>query len=140
MTQTFYMVQKNPLRTVVQPDGSIWFVAKDACALLDIKNYRDAVSSLDDDERGCRKFRHPLRNQHGEYGEQEQELLIIAEPGLYRLAFRSNKAEAKAFTRWVTHEVLPSIRRTGSYTANLNPQPAALEFIERNFTRWCAMQ
>lgn len=84
-------------------DGEPWFVAKDVCDALDLSNPSVAVSALDDDERA--KF------NLGRQGETN----IISEPGLYKLVMRSRKPEAKAFQRWVTHEVLPAIRRHGAY-------------------------
>ena len=84
-----------------------WFVAKDACDCLDLANSRDAVSRLDDDEKGVGK----VDTLGG-----SQDMMLISESGLYTLIMRSNKPEAKAFKRWVTHEVLPSIRKTGSYS------------------------
>lgn len=85
-------------------DGDPWFVAKDVCAALDLANPSVSVQSLDDDERA--KF------NLGRQGETN----IISEPGLYKLIMRSRKPEAKAFQRWVTHDVLPSIRQTGAYS------------------------
>jgi anti-repressor protein len=93
------------VRTVVSDDGP-WFVAADVCAVLDIRNHRDALASLDDDEKGVATTDTPGG---------AQSVATVNEPGLYSLIFRSRKAEAKAFKRWVTHEVLPQIRRTGKY-------------------------
>lgn len=88
-------------------DGEPWFVAADVCAVLAIRNHRDALASLDDDERGVATTDTLGGPQH---------VAIVNEPGLYSLILRSRKPEAKAFKRWVTHEVLPAIRRTGSYS------------------------
>ena len=85
-------------------NGEVWFVAKDVCDVLEIKNVTQAVQQLDEDERSMFYI--------GRQGEAN----IINEPGLYALVLRSNKAEGKAFSRWVRHEVLPSIRQTGSYS------------------------
>lgn len=84
-----------------------WFVAKDACTCLEIANVSDACSRLDEDERGIVSTDTPSG---------KQEMLIISEPGLYSLIGSSKKPEARAFKRWVNHEVLPSIRKTGSYS------------------------
>lgn len=89
-------------------DGEPWFIAKDVCVALGIAKYRDAVSRLDPDERGS-----VLVDTLG----GAQETSTVSEPGFYKLAMRSRKPEAKAFQRWVTHEVLPSVRRTGGYMA-----------------------
>lgn len=87
-------------------DNSPWFVANDVCAALDIKNPRHAISILDDDEKGVGK----TDTLGG-----EQEMNIINESGLYTLILRSNKPQAKKFRKWVTSEVLPSIRKNGVY-------------------------
>lgn len=84
----------------------MWFVAADVCRALEISNSRDAVARLDDDEKGVGS----ADTLGGKQGMQ-----IINEPGLYTLVLGSRKPEAKTFKRWVTHEVLPAIRKTGSY-------------------------
>ena len=94
------------VRTVVQ-DGEPWFVAKDVCDILEIKDVSMATQSLDDDEKGTSKI--------GTLGGM-QTMTTISEPGLYALVLKSRKPEAKQFSRWVRHEVLPSIRKTGSYS------------------------
>lgn len=83
-----------------------WWVASSVCDILGIKNTAQAVSRLDEDERG-------ITNTYTPSGTQET--LIVNEPGLYSLILRSRKPEAKAFKRWVTHEVLPSLRKNGLY-------------------------
>jgi anti-repressor protein len=93
------------VRTVVR-DGEPWFVAGDVCRVLGVANVPDAVASLDDDEKGVVTTDTP--------GGQ-QRVRVVNEPGLYSLILRSRKPEAKAFKRWVTHEVLPTIRRTGRF-------------------------
>lgn len=107
------------VRVVMQGDDP-WFVAKDVCDCLDLSNNRGAITSLDDDEKGV-SITDTLGGQ--------QEMSIISEAGLYSLILRSRKPEAKAFKRWVTHEVLPSIRKTGGYSTTLpdfaNPAEAA---------------
>lgn len=86
--------------------GEPWFVAKDVCDALGLVNSRKATSSLDDDEKGVSLIVTPSG---------EQMMTIINESGLYNLIFQSRKPEARLFRRWVTHEVLPQIRKTGSY-------------------------
>lgn len=95
------------LRALTNMVGEPWFVAKDACDILgiDTNHLREA---LDDDEITN------LRNSEV-WNQPGRAPLIISEPGLYKLIMRSRKPEAKEFQRWVTHEVLPSIRRTGGY-------------------------
>ncbi len=85
-----------------------WFVAKDVCDALSISNNRDAIKNLDDDEK--------LMSAVPTLG-VNRGLWFVNESGLYNLIFQSRKPEAKAFRKWVTSEVLPSIRKTGSYTA-----------------------
>lgn len=88
---------------VVEVDDQPWFVAKDVCDILDISNPTKAVSRLDEDERSNFKL--------GRQGETN----IVNEYGLYSLILGSRKKEAKEFKRWVTHEVIPSIRKHGGY-------------------------
>lgn len=96
----------DPIRVHIDSDGVTWWVAADICAALDIRNPRDAVASLDDDEKGV-----GTTDTLG----GPQKVATVNEPGVYNLIFRSRKPEAKAFKRWVLHEVLPSLRKTGSY-------------------------
>ena len=95
------------LRTLTDEAGEPWFVAKDACDILGIDT-NHLRGALDDDEitnlRNSEVWNQPGRTP-----------LIISEPGLYKLIMRSRKPEAKEFQRWVTHEVLPQIRKTGGY-------------------------
>ena len=99
---------------VVERDGEPWFVGKDVCAALGIKNHNDALADLDDDEKGVATT-DPL--SPSVRGGGPQETVIVSEPGVYRLVFRSRKPEAERFKRWLAHEVLPMIRRTGRYDA-----------------------
>lgn len=96
------------MRTLTDENGDPWFVAKDVCNILELSNPSDALQSLDDDEKTN------LGNSYV-WAEPGRRPLIISEPGLYRLVMRSRKPEAKEFQRWVTHEVLTQIRRTGGY-------------------------
>lgn len=103
-----------PVRTVLL-DGEPWWVLADVCRVLGIKNSRDVVNRLDPDEKGVGQIDTPGGNQN---------MTIINESGLYKVILRSDKPEAKAFTRWVTHEVLPAIRKTGAYKVNAPAQRA----------------
>lgn len=94
-------------------DGEPWFVAKDVCDALGIENNRNATSRLDDDEKGASIVRTPSG---------EQSMTTVNESGLYNLIFQSRKPEAKKFRKWVTGEVLPSIRKTGRYEAAVSQQ------------------
>jgi len=91
---------------VLEKNNEPWFVAKDVCDVLEIKNNRDAVNRLDEDEKDVAST-DTLGGS--------QSLTVINEPGLYTLILGSRKVEAKAFKRWVTHEVIPSIRKHGAY-------------------------
>lgn len=122
------------LRTVQREDG-LWWVLRDVCRVLGLAEPHRVASRLDDDEKGRTQMTTPGGSQ---------EVTIINEPGLYAVILRSDKPEAKAFKRWVTHEVLPSIRRTGAYgvpperLAQLNELQARLEEWrerEREFSR-----
>jgi len=95
-----------PVRVVVDEHGNPWFIAADVCRALDIVDIGQALDRLDDDERG----RCSVPTPGG-----IQAVRAVTESGLYSLILGSRKPEAKRFKRWVTHEVLPSIRRTGSY-------------------------
>lgn len=90
----------------VKIDGEVWLVAKDVCEILELTNSRMVTDELDDDEKGVSSIYTPGGMQN---------MTVINEAGLYKLTFRSRKPKAKEFTRWVTHEVLPEIMRTGKY-------------------------
>lgn len=93
---------------VVEQNGEPWFVGKDVCGVLGIKDHHQALENLDEDERGGYTVPTPKGQQNA---------IIISEPGVYRLVFRSRKEEAERFKRRLAHEVLPQIRKTGSYEA-----------------------
>ena len=98
-----------------------WFVASDACDCLALSNVSKALADLDDDEK-LKLTKDELDTLTSSEGikcsvdARVQLLNLVSESGLYELIMRSRKPEAKAFKRWVTHEVLPSIRKTGSYS------------------------
>ncbi|ALP36356.1 hypothetical protein ASL14_09410 [Paenibacillus sp. IHB B 3084] len=97
------------VRTVVI-EGEPWFVAKDICDSLGITNQGNAVARLDEDEKQTIRLTDTLsRNPN---------TVIVNESGLYSLILGSRKPEARAFKRWITHEVIPTIRKTGGYVAN----------------------
>lgn len=95
------------LRTLTDENGETWFVAKDACDILGLENSRKATAELDPDEKNT------VTISDGIPGNPNK--TIISEPGLYTLIMRSRKQEAHEFKRWVTHEVLPTIRKHGAY-------------------------
>lgn len=95
------------LRTMTDANGDPWFVAKDVCDILSLENSRKATADLDPDEKNT------VTISDGIAGNPNK--TIINEPGLYSLIMRSRKPEAREFKRWVTHDVLPSIRKHGIY-------------------------
>lgn len=97
--------QSNEVRTI-QKNGEPWFVLKDVCQVLGIGNSRMAADRLDPDEKGVSQIDTPGG---------KQEMTCINESGLYNVILRSDKPEAKPFRKWVTSEVLPTIRRHGMY-------------------------
>lgn len=92
-------------------EGEPWFVAADVCRALEID--KTATRRLDEDEKAALRLTQTSSNGT----EQGRDVTIINEPGLYSLVLASRKPEAKAFKRWITHEVIPSIRKTGGYIA-----------------------
>lgn len=88
---------------MLKRNGKPWFVARDICGPLGLKNVTRAVSTLDDDERGIAPV-----NTLGDV----QQLSVVSESGLYSLIFKSRKKEARAFQKWVMRDALPSIRKT----------------------------
>lgn len=113
--QVFYNEDMNVnVRTRIINDES-WFVGKDVCNALGFANHNDALSRLDSDERDGVGITDPMG--------RSQEVTVINESGLYHLIFQSRKSEARAFRKWVTNVVLPSIRRTGSYSSNAIQPP-----------------
>lgn len=91
---------------IVEQDGVPWWVAKDVCDVLGLGNITETLRNLDEDE---------LTSVILKSGGQDREMRLVSEAGLYSLILRSRKPEAKRFKRWVTHEVLPAIRKTGAY-------------------------
>ncbi len=125
LPQAFTFNASNQQVRTVMLDGQPYFVAKDVCAILDISNHIDALSRLDDDEKG----RSVLPTQFG-----DKEINLVNESGLYHLIFQSRKPEAKAFRKWVTSEVLPTLRRTGHYELALPSEERELPMLP--YRRW----
>lgn len=103
---TIFDFEEHTVRTL-SIDGLFWFIAKDVCSVLDIKNSRDAVGKLDREE---------LRVVSTDTLGGQQDVTAVNESGLYSLIFNSRKPAAKKFKKWVTSEVLPALRQTGSYS------------------------
>jgi len=99
-----FTYENNEVRTV-ELNGETWWVLKDVCIVLGIGNTTDAANRLDDDEKSTFDSIESLR----------RDTVYINESGLYNVILRSDKPEAKRFKRWITHEVLPSIRKHGIY-------------------------
>lgn len=114
-----------PLRTLTDKAEEPWFVAKDVCDILGMSNPSMAVTALDKDEVA----QIDPKDYLGSENRSNQAVNIVSEPGLYKLIMRSRKPETKEFQRWVTHEVLPSIRKHGGYMAGqerMTPEQMAL--------------
>lgn len=113
--ETQLQIFKNPdfgdVRTIIR-DGEPWFVAADVCRALDVDS--TATRRLDEDEISALRLTQTSSNGVS----QEREVNIVNEPGLYSLVLGSRKPEAKAFKRWVTHDVIPAIRRHGMYAVD----------------------
>jgi anti-repressor protein len=115
-----------PVRALADRDGNPWLLAKDVCDVLGLNNVTEALRSLDDDEKS-----NISNSEVAQNGGRDP--FIISEAGFYKLVMRSRKPEAKEFQRWVTHEVLPSIRRHGGYMAGqerMTPEQMALASMQ----------
>jgi len=116
-----FTFQNHQVRVAGTPDNPL-FCAADVCAVLGFSSPNQTISNLPDDEKGIETFDTPGGRQ---------KFTVLSESGLYRLIFRSTKPDAEKFRRWVLHEVLPAIRRTGGYRI---PSPAnggsALDYAE----------
>ena len=105
-----YQYETSDVRILVKDDGTPWFCVKDVCDTLQIKNARRIVALLASEEKDNVLFSDVVG--------RHRPMNVISESGLYKLIMRSNKPEARKFQDWVTREVLPSIRKTGSYSVN----------------------
>jgi prophage antirepressor-like protein len=105
----------------IDRDGELWWVLKDVCEALEVSDTSNVAKRLDDDERGT----YQISTLGG-----NQEMLIISESGLYNVILRSDKPKAKLFRKWVTHEVLPSIRKTGGYSIAEKEKSSLLSLLE----------
>jgi len=116
-----FAFKDHQVRTVVNGDGKPWFVAKDVCGALAVSWSSRTLDPIPDDWKGMMKFITPNEQKRGGL---RGDITVIAEPAVYKLAFRSNKPEADEFTNWVASEVLPAIRKTGQFQAQAEPQPS----------------
>lgn len=110
---TVFDFEENSVRSVLI-DGEPWFVGKDVCRCLEIVDHKQALRRLEEDERGGVLCTTPSGNQT---------MTCINEPGLYRLVFTSRVEAAQRFKRWLAHEVLPALRKTGRF--EISPDPAS---------------
>ena len=104
-----FAYEQKEVRTIVKENGENWFAGIDVCNILGYANSRDTIKKLDEDEK-------ELTYLNATAG-QKRQTWIISESGLYSLILNSEKSEAKAFKRWVTHEVLPSLRKRAGVAA-----------------------
>lgn len=109
----------------IDRDGEIWFVGADVCRVLGLANPHSSLALLDEDERD-------LHTMEGEAGMRD--MIVVSEAGVYRLVFKSRKPVAERFKRWLAHEVIPAIRKTGGYGIEAEKLPASPE--ERPFPHW----
>lgn len=114
--KVFESAEFGSVRTV-EKDGEPWFVAADVCKALELPDAHKAVGRLDEDEKGGNLIPTPGG---------KQEMTIVNEPGLYALVLGSRKPGAKAFKRWITHEVIPAIRKHGGYLTEAKVEEALL--------------
>ena len=106
--QNVFEYGKSKVRVVIK-NGEPWFVARDICDILELTNITDTLKRVDKDDLDTTEVIDSIG--------RKQQVYIVSEPGLYVLVFESRKPEAKQFKKWVTHEVLPTIRQTGQYVA-----------------------
>lgn len=105
-------------------EGEMWFVGVDVCKVLGLANPHSSLALLDEDEKGV----HTMETLGG-----AQSVTVISEAGVYRLVFKSRKPVAERFKRWLAHDVIPAIRKTGGYSTK-SAQPAQVE--SRHFPEW----
>ena len=126
---TPFLFEGEALVRVLDREGDPWFVGVDICRVLGLKDHKQALDRLDEDERG----RYGIPTPGG-----VQDCIIVSEPGLYRMTFRSTKPVAERLKRWLAHEVLPAVRRTGSYqnpaVERIVPQDAVIR--PKPFEEW----
>lgn len=115
-TLTTFTYEGQDVRSWLDEEGTPWFVLADLCRVLDLRNSRDVAARLDEDTKGV--------GQTDTLGGPQQ-VTIVSEAGMYEVVLRSDKPEARTFRRWITHDVLPALRRTGTYTTPTTTTTAA---------------
>ncbi|TNG94029.1 hypothetical protein FHQ28_05435 [Pasteurellaceae bacterium USgator11] len=113
-----------PVRVIADPNSELWFCGTDVCDILGYVNAPDALS------KHCKEA--GIAKRYISHSSGKKSVIFINEPNLYRLIIKSRKPEAEPFEAWVFEEVLPQIRKTGSYS--LQPQQLALPEPEKKFT------
>lgn len=113
-TPAVFQFNTQPVRIVMQADEP-WFIAADIAKVLEYRSGADVSRMCDDDERGYADCAYPLKNQHGSGGTYNQKVTTISQPGLFRALANSRSNRAKPFQRWLFHDVLPQIMKTGGY-------------------------
>lgn len=123
-----FQFHNNQVRTLKAEDGSIWFVAKDVFKALSIPwTGKQSLCKMPESWWVVRNLLTTQKNQFAESGQTPKETVLISEPAVYKLAFRSNKPDADDFTNFVASEILPAIRKTGSFSVagpEAEPEPA----------------
>ena len=124
--EIFEYQNEQEVRTI-EIDGEIWFYAIDICNILEIKNPSNVYKRLDEDD---------LRTMEGtDILNRKTDIYIINESGLYHLIFKSKKPEAKKFQKWIYHDVIPQIRKTGTYSIRGSVVPAFIRRFNENWDR-----
>lgn len=111
----------------IDKDDEVWFIGADVCRVLGLSNPHSSLALLDEDERD-------LHSMEGEAGLRD--MIIVSEAGVYRLVFKSRKPVAERFKRWLAHEVIPSLRKTGSYGAAIDGEVIPDLPEKRPFPDW----
>lgn len=124
-TPSVFEFNSQPVRIVVR-DNDPWFVAADIAKVLEYRSGADVSRMCDDDERGYAHSAYPLKNQHGSGGTYNQKVNVISQPGLFRALASSRSDRAKPFQRWLFHDVLPQIMKTGAFAVPPAPTFKAL--------------
>lgn len=124
--QIFEDERRNRIRSIKKGDEP-WFVGNDVCAALGLTSPRTALATLDDDERDAVGITDAIGRR--------QTTTVVSESGLYSLIFKSKKPEAKRFKKWVTSEVLPQLRRTGTYSSGAAGLPNFVRRFNDNWSR-----
>ena len=121
------------LRFILHENGEIWWVAADVGKILDLTNIRKNLAEFPDDEKKIINLKNTVTNSYT-IQRGNPNVTIVNEPGLYRLIFMSRKPEAEKFKRWVFHDVLPQIRKTGKYEVSDEVKEIPMEdFLEMVF-------